>query len=295
MNCPICGAELDNEANECFLCGYKFSNNEQSNKSLISEENTSNIATESDDISKSKVPIIIIIVIVILLLAGLVVYYFMKGKENNTSTALSTTISTSSSVQTETTTEAITTTTSETTTITTTTTTTAQREVYAKDLIKIPKSKLLKKYFNNIYDTEMISVGQENVVAIKNTSRMPYYKIGFYYMMDDDIPDKELPYAIHVSPGGKINENVTVGMTYNELKDIFGFEAAQIDGGTFGATAWVYIDGVKWGFEFELSTEDKVKLGIADGVDFDKIGVPIFDLSKINPKSDLGYYIKSIQ
>ena len=27
MICPICGAELENNASECFLCGYKFSDN----------------------------------------------------------------------------------------------------------------------------------------------------------------------------------------------------------------------------------------------------------------------------
>lgn len=289
MNCPICGAELDNEANECFLCGYKFSNNEQSNNSLISEENTSNIATESDDISKSKVPIIIIIVIVILLLAGLVVYYFMKGKENNTSTALSTTISTSSSVQTETTTEAITTTTSETTTITTTTTTTtANKEVCASDLIKVSKGKLLKKYFNNAFDADYVSIGQQNVVSLENTSSFPYYKFAFMYMSADEIPNNEITCGIHVLPGGKIDEKTTIGMTYNELKEIYGFDGASLDGGTFGYTAWIKVDGVKWGIEFKLNTDDKAKLGNPE------LGESV-DLSAINPKSDLGYYIESIQ
>ena len=83
-------------------------------------------------------------------------------------------------------------------------------------------------------------------------------------------------------------------MTYNELKDIFNFEGASFDGGTYGITAWTYVDGVKWGFEFDLSAQDKADLGVLNGIDFSMIGVPI-DLSDINPKSDLAYYIASIQ
>ena len=295
MICPICGAELENNASECFLCGYKFSDNAQENESPVLEENASNVANKDNNTSspkKSKLPIIIVIVIVILLLAGMGVYgYYIMNNENN-NIPLSTE-STNTSIQTKTTTEPTTTTTSlttttTTTTITTTTTTTAVKEVYASDLVKITKGKLLKKYFNNIYDTDYISLGQQNAVSLENTSVFPYYKFAFGWMSADEVPNDDVTWGIHVLPGGKINDKITIGMTYNELKEIYDFEGASLDGGTFGYTAWIKVNGVKWGIEFKLNTDDKARLG------YPELGEPV-DLSDINPPSDLGYYIESVQ
>lgn len=43
-------------------------------------------------------------------------------------------------------------------------------------------------------------------------------------------------------------------MTYNELKAICpSLEGATLDGGTFGPTAWINIDGNAWGIEFDVS------------------------------------------
>ena len=306
MICPICGAELDNEASECFLCGYKFSGNPQENEALVSEENTSNISTEEFNTSgpkKSKLPIIIVIVIVILLLAGIVVYgyYFMKNankdnsllspKSTNTTSRIQTKITpkatTSTPVSTKSTTTTPTTTTT-TPTTTTPTTTTVKEYIYAKELVNVTKGNLLEKYFNYIYDTDYISLGQQNVVSLENTSVFPYYKFAFWYMEADKIPDTDVNCGIYVLPGGQIDERTTIGMTYNELKEIYHFEGASLDGGTFGYTAWIKVNGVKWGIEFKLDTDDKARLG------YPALGEPV-DLSEINPPSDLGYYIESVQ
>ncbi len=278
MICPICGAELENNASECLLCGYKLSDNAQENKSLVSEENASNVVNKDNKTSspkKSKLPIIIVIVIVILLLAGMGVYgYYIMKNQNNIPLSSE---SANTGIQTETTAEQ-----------TTTTTTTAVKEVYASDLVKITKGKLLKKYFNNIYDTDYISLGQQNAVSLENTSVFPYYKFAFGWMSADEVSNDDVTWGIHVLPGGKINDKITIGMTYNELKEIYDFEGASLDGGTFGYTAWIKVDGVKWGIEFKLNTNDKAGLG------YPELGEPV-DLSDINPPSDLGYYIESIQ
>lgn len=239
-----------------------------------------NNVTDTSKQKKSKLPTVIIIVIIILLLVGVGVYgyYLMKDGSNNTSGTSSSSNITTSSIQTETTTEQT----------TTTTTTTAKKEVYASDLVKVTKGKLLKKYFNNVYDTDYISMGQQSVVSLENTSNFPYYKVAFNYMMADEIPNNEVCCGIHVLPGGKINDKITIGMTYNELKEIYDFEGASLDGGTFGYTAWIKVNGVKWGIQFNVNTEDKAKLG------YPELGEPV-DLSEINPPSDLGYYIQSIQ
>ena len=279
MICPICGAELDNEASECFLCGYKFSGNPQENEALVSEENTSNISTEEFNTSgpkKSKLPIIIVIVIVILLLAGIVVYgyYFMKNankdnsllspKSTNTTSRIQTKITPKATTSTPVSTKSTTTTPTTTTTTTAPTTTTVKEYIYAKELVNVTKGNLLEKYFNYIYDTDYISLGQQNVVSLENTSVFPYYKFAFWYMEADKIPDTDVNCGIYVLPGGQIDERTTIGMTYNELKEIYHFEGASLDGGTFGYTAWIKVNGVKWGIEFR-------------------------------PPSDLGYYIESVQ
>lgn len=303
MICPICGAELDNEASECFLCGYKFSGNPQENEALVSEENTSNISTEEFNTSgpkKSKLPIIIVIVIVILLLAGIVVYgyYFMKNankdnsllspKSTNTTSRIQTKITPKATTSTPVSTKSTTTTPTTTTTTTAPTTTTVKEYIYAKELVNVTKGNLLEKYFNYIYDTDYISLGQQNVVSLENTSVFPYYKFAFWYMEADKIPDTDVNCGIYVLPGGQIDERTTIGMTYNELKEIYHFEGASLDGGTFGYTAWIKVNGVKWGIEFKLNTDDKARLG------YPALGEPV-DLSEINPPSDLGYYIESVQ
>lgn len=115
----------------------------------------------------------------------------------------------------------------------------------------------------------------------------PNTKIGFYTMDIQNIGTLDFPYAIHVTPGGYITEGVQVGMTYNELKAICpSLEGATLDGGTFGPTAWINIDGNAWGIEFDVSQADRERLGMAVGV--------AVDLSELNPKSTLGYYISSL-
>lgn len=113
-------------------------------------------------------------------------------------------------------------------------------------------------------------------------------------MNDYEIPGNDTATVIYVTEGGKIDRNATIGMTYNELKSIYNFAGAEFTGGTFGATAYVYINGIKWGIEFNLSQQDKERLGVANGIPLENLG-KIYDLSSINPKSDLGYYIQSIQ
>ena len=134
---------------------------------------------------------------------------------------------------------------------------------------------------------DFISLGQQYIIAVENDDVYPNTKIGFYTMDIQNIGTLDFPYAIHVTPGGYITEGVQVGMTYNELKAICpSLEGATLDGGTFGPTAWINIDGNAWGIEFDVSQADRERLGMAVGV--------AVDLSELNPKSTLGYYISSL-
>lgn len=122
---------------------------------------------------------------------------------------------------------------------------------------------------------------------MENDDVYPNTKIGFYTTDIQNIGTLDFPYAIHVTPGGYITEGVQVGMTYNELKAICpSLEGATLDGGTFGPTAWINIDGNAWGIEFDVSQADRERLGMTVGV--------AVDLSELNPKSTLGYYISSL-
>lgn len=303
--CPNCGAKNDIENNQCELCGFVFENQQQEDIQTDVNVVKKQISNNEQQLNKqpSKAPIVIISVVCCILLVAVILlaYIFISNnnKDDKSNVVSKSEISsvaettTTTTITTTTTTEPTTTTTTPTTTITTTTTT-AKPEVYAKDLINITKGKLMSKYFDNLYDVGYISVGQENVVALENTGKLPYFKFGFYADMADHISSSDKVCAIHVMPGGKIDSKTRIGMTYNELKKIYHFDGATFDGGTFGATAWITVDGVKWGIEFKLTPQDKAQLGVTDGVPFEMIGVPI-DLSDINPTSDLGYYIESLQ
>ena len=282
--CPSCGADCNSYARFCLECGYKFLNDDNTELEIGQQDKDKRTK------SKSSLSILIVVIVLVMALAAFVLVN-NKSKDKSIKPNISSS-SVSENDKDETTTEPTTTTASLTTTITTTTTTTttttAVKEVYASDLVKITKGKLLKKYFNNIYDTDYISLGQQNAVSLENTSNFPFYKVAFMYMEADEIPDNEVTCGIHVLPGGKINDKITIGMTYNELKEIYDFEGASLDGGTFGYTAWIKVNGVKWGIEFKLNTDDKARLG------YPELGEPV-DLSEINPPSDLGYYIESVQ
>ncbi|MGN1134389.1 MAG: hypothetical protein ACI4RN_08055 [Oscillospiraceae bacterium] len=310
MLCPNCGAENDEQAKECILCGCKFVNEQENN---IENPVPETPVAKTEKQKSSKVPLIVlsIVCVVLALIAVFLIFGLVNNNKNSdnkqagvNSSAVSaaentttTSTTTGTSPTTTTTTEPTTTTTTTTTTAATTkktTTTTAKPEVYAKNLTNVTKGELISQYFNSIYDVDTASIGQQNVVALKNTGKFPYYKFGFMYMEASEIPDSDTVCTVQVLPGGKIDDKATIGMTYNELKDIYHFDGAKLDGGTFGMTAWVNIDGQKWGIEFALTTEDKAKLGILNGVSFEDIG-KVYDLSEINPKSDLGYYIDSLQ
>lgn len=158
--------------------------------------------------------------------------------------------------------------------------------VYANDLIYETADDIFAELGDD-FSMDFISVGQENIIAVENDDVYPNTKIGFYTTDIQNIGTLDFPYAIHVTPGGYITEGVQVGMTYNELKAICpSLEGATLDGGTFGPTAWINIDGNAWGIEFDVSQADRERLGMAVGV--------AVDLSELNPKSTLGYYISSL-
>lgn len=158
--------------------------------------------------------------------------------------------------------------------------------VYANDLIYETADDIFAELGDD-FSMDFISVGQENIIAVENDDVYPNTKIGFYTTDIQNIGTLDFPYAIHVTPGGYITEGVQVGMTYNELKAICpSLEVATLDGGTFGPTAWINIDGNAWGIEFDVSQADRERLGMAVGV--------AVDLSELNPKSTLGYYISSL-
>lgn len=158
--------------------------------------------------------------------------------------------------------------------------------VYANDLIYETADDIFAELGDD-FSMDFISVGQENIIAVENDDVYPNTKIGFYTTDIQNIGTLDFPYAIHVTPGGYITEGVQVGMTYNELKAICpSLEGATLDGGTFGPTAWINIDGNAWGIEFDVSQGRRERLGMTVGV--------AVDLSELNPKSTLGYYISSL-
>lgn len=143
-NCPNCGTELDDEVQQCSLCGYSFNivtenenvqsdindtyvveyNKEEDNvDNSIIDDTKNECKTHKNVQSKSSTPIIIIsIFCVILLIAVLVLGYFIvsgNNKNSNKTKPVSSNVST-----TVTTTTPVTTATTEPTTTTTTTTTT---------------------------------------------------------------------------------------------------------------------------------------------------------------------------
>ena len=128
--------------------------------------------------------------------------------------------------------------------------------VYANDLIYETADDIFAELGDD-FSMDFISVGQENIIAVENDDVYPNTKIGFYTTDIQNIGTLDFPYAIHVTPGGYITEGVQVGMTYNA-----------------------------WGIEFNVSQADRERLGMAVGV--------AVDLSELNPKSTLGYYISSL-
>ena len=174
---------------------------------------------------------------------------------------------------------------------------------FANDLIHFTITDITVKYFNEVYDKEQMTTGQSWIWGYKNTTVFPYYEFGFTY--DENSADqigwylyqRQTPDVIHVSPGGYINKDIKIGMTYNELKDKLHFEGVQATGSTYSWTAYAMIDGVKWGIQFDIPTADKKKLEEMHSQQFIDLDhpFPVFDISDINPKSDLGYYIRSFQ
>ena len=320
MNCPNCGADIEDNLSQCPVCGYGFEATEDIPQAEDMQTNAQpQIVAAEPTTKKSNAPMIVISVVCVLLVAAVCImaYFLFNQKDNSTNDIPVTSVSSvnaaetdaessnaetssmveesSSAAETTTTTSAPETTTT-TTAETTTTTTKAEKsepELSTKDLTNISESKLVGDYFGGIYDTDYISAGQYDIISLKNTAVFPYYKFGFNYMSADDIKGGDKPAVIHITEGGTLTGGGKVGMSYNELKAIYDFEGATFDGGTYGITAWTYIDGIRWGFEFDLSAQDKADLGVLDGLDFSMLGVP-FDLSDIDPKCDLAYYIASL-
>ena len=307
MFCPKCGKQIEENTAKCPACGCEI---EQVKNMLNGNEKTENKQLQNQNANvKNNTPIIIVslICVTLVIIVSIVVYFMLnykKNDNNNNANAVITTITADSRNEVSSTptesvssvTKAATTTTKKSTTKkatttkkkTTTVTTTARPELSTKDLTTITESELVGKYFNGTYSTELISAGQYNVIALKNTSRLPYYKFGFFYMNADEIKGNDTPTVVQSIPGGQLTGGGKVGMTYNELKAIYNFDGAQFDGGTYGITAWTYIDGVKWGFEFELSQQDNADFRARSSNSLTPV---TFDLSDINPKSSLAYYV----
>lgn len=149
-NCPNCGMELDDEIQQCSLCGYVFENNDFNNVikqeveeeivetdlnpnndiQTISDNNTTNETITVEKHKNSNTPVIIIsIVCVLLLIIALILGYFViygnnknKGSNVVTKSTTTTTVPTTTTATTEPTTTTTPPTTQSTTTTTTTTT-----------------------------------------------------------------------------------------------------------------------------------------------------------------------------
>lgn len=171
----------------------------------------------------------------------------------------------------------------------------AESNEYAVDLIDLTYNYFNSNIFDGDYESELISVGQYSTIGIYNQDKLPNYKIAFEASSVKDIKDNDRVLALHVLEGGKINESVKIGMTYNELKSIFGFDGVQLSGGTFGFGAWVNIAGTAWFIQFDVPESEYQKM--VDEAYSDTSVSPFqvkFDLSDMNPKSILGVYSASI-
>ncbi|MGN1134390.1 MAG: hypothetical protein ACI4RN_08060 [Oscillospiraceae bacterium] len=126
-NCPNCGCSLEDNAQQCTLCGYVFDEPEITDTYSINTDNP-----KQKNATKPNIPIIIIsIVCIILFIAVITLGYFVysghkNGKSNDDAvkvSSVSTTASQTTALSTTTTTSETTTTTPKTNTTTTTTTT----------------------------------------------------------------------------------------------------------------------------------------------------------------------------
>lgn len=131
---------------------------------------------------------------------------------------------------------------------------------YAVDLIDLTYNYFNSNIFDGDYESELISVGQYSTIGIYNQDKLPNYKIAFEASSVKDIKDNDRVLALHVLEGGKINESVKIGMTYNELKSIFGFDGVQLSGGTFGLGMWVNIAGTAWFIQFDIPESEYQKM-----------------------------------
>ena len=94
-----------------------------------------------------------------------------------------------------------------------------------------------------------------------------------------------------MTEGGKLNDKITIGMTYNELKEVCDFDMAYATFTTYDASVDVTIDGEKWHIAFALTDVEKAQVGLNNVTVDNDAGVHQFDLSEINPKSTMGYYL----
>ena len=217
----------------------------------------------------------------------------------STTTTAAKTITTTTTTTTAATTEttaAATTAAPETTTTAAVTEPPAVKAVYANDLLNLNYYKL-NESLNYNFREQIISAGQSAAMGILNFDVFPNIIIGFDAADTSRIFGDAMPSVLNVLPNGYINKDIMVGMTYNELKEKLNFEGVQGDNDTYGWRAMVRIDGVLWGIQFDIPKERSDELWekkseLAPTIDDPN---PIFDVSDINPKSDLAFYIRSIQ
>ena len=150
--------------------------------------------------------------------------------------------------------------------------------------IGMSRDELINDYFEGEYEAGQISGGQEHILSYKSPSKLPYCEFGCY-----DDPDKVD--IINVTEGGKLNDKITIGMTYNELKEVCDFDMAYATFTTYDASVDVTIDGEKWHIAFALTDVEKAQVGLNNVTVDNDAGVHQFDLSEINPKSTMGYYL----
>ena len=167
-------------------------------------------------------------------------------------------------------------------------------DFYAKEFINKTFSEIKNNYFKNKYSVLRVSAGQYPVVGISNTNILPNIQFGFDSMKISDVKSSDRPLTIEAFTGVRVNKSVTVGMSYNELKKMFGFRNAINNGGTWGIGAYVKIDGVTWFIQFDVSYEEAEKK--CPKYDPTGTGSPYaieYDLSGLNPKSNIAVYTVS--
>lgn len=191
--------------------------------------------------------------------------------------------------ETEITEEATTVTTTTTNTTTTTTTTTIANANYFLSM----GYNTFKTYCSgNVEEIgEYISVGQDHGAEAFKSELYPEYLIGYDYgEYDYDTPFT----AANIEEGGYLNNEIYVGMTYQEILEKADYlSGISGTGSSLRYAAFAYIDGVYWGISFDIES-DPATMEKLNNINNETGDLAYFstdiDPAEFNPKSTFALY-----